>query len=94
MPRRQCLTSAELAAFHLGDLPEGELEELGEHMERCPRCEEAYRALEGLSDPTLTAYRQSATADLLPEGDVLPRAGAAWALSTRPGTSGWAAWWP
>jgi WD40 repeat protein len=73
MPRRQCLTSAELAAFHLGDLPEGELEELGEHMERCPRCEEAYRALEGLSDPTLTAYRQSATADLLPEGGALPR---------------------
>jgi WD40 repeat protein len=72
MPRRQCLTSAELAAFHLGDLLEAELEELGEHMERCPRCEEAYRALEGLSDPTLTAYRQSATADLLRESDALP----------------------
>jgi WD40 repeat protein len=73
MPRRQCLTSAELAAFHLGELPEAELEELGEHLERCPRCEEASRALDGVSDATLTAYRQSATAGLLPEGDALPR---------------------
>src|SRR5262249_1727500 len=45
MPRRQCLTSAELAAFQLGDLLEADLEELGEHLERCPRCEEASRAL-------------------------------------------------
>jgi WD40 repeat protein len=67
------LTSAELVAFHLGDLPETELEKLGEHLERCPRCEEASRALDGLSDPTLAAYRQSATASLLPEGDALPR---------------------
>src|SRR5262249_40366134 len=73
MPRHQCLTSAELAAFQLGELPEAELEELGEHLERCPRCEEASRALDGLSDPTLAAYRQSATAGPLPEGDALPR---------------------
>src|SRR5215831_19272532 len=73
MPRRQCLTPAELAAFQLGDLTEADLEELAEHLERCPRCEEASRALEGLSDPTLAAYRQSATAGLLPEGDALPR---------------------
>ena len=73
MPRRQCLTSAELAAFHLGELSEAELEELGEHLERCPRCEEACRALDDLSDPTLAAYRQSATAGLLPQGDPLPR---------------------
>jgi WD40 repeat protein len=73
MARRQCLTSAELAAFHRGELPETELEELGEHLERCPRCEEASRALDGLSDPTLAAYRQSATASMLPQGDTLPR---------------------
>src|SRR5262245_46904757 len=72
MPRRQCLTPAELAAFHLGDLAEVELEELGEHLEGCPRCEEASRALDGLSDPTLAAYRQSATAGLVPEGDSAP----------------------
>src|SRR4051812_12559221 len=73
MPRRQCLTSAELAAFHLGELPDTDLEELGEHLERCPRCEGAFRALDGLSDPTLEAYRQSAKAGLVPEGDALPR---------------------
>jgi WD40 repeat protein len=73
MPHHQCLTSLELAAFHLGELPEAELEELGEHLERCPRCEEASRALDGLSDPTLVAYRQSATAGLMPEDDALPR---------------------
>jgi hypothetical protein len=72
MPRRQCLTSAELAAFHLGELPEAELEELGEHLERCPRCEEASRALDSLSDPTVVAYRRSATAGLQPEGDSVP----------------------
>jgi WD40 repeat protein/tRNA A-37 threonylcarbamoyl transferase component Bud32 len=57
-----------MAAFHLGDLPEADVVEMGEHMERCPRCDEAARALEGLSDPSLAAYRQSAMASLLPEG--------------------------
>jgi hypothetical protein len=73
MPRRECLTSAELAAFQLGELPEADLEELGEHLEKCPRCQEASRALDGLSDATVVAYRQSATAGLVPEGDAVPR---------------------
>jgi serine/threonine protein kinase len=73
MARTQCLTSAELAAFHLGDLPEGDLEELARHLELCPPCQEAARALDGLSDATLAAYRQSAMAGPLPEGDALPR---------------------
>jgi serine/threonine-protein kinase len=76
MPRTRCLTSAELAAFHLGDLPETDLEAIGEHLEQCPRCDEAARALDGLSDLTLAAYRQSATSGLLPAGNGLPeRAG-------------------
>src|SRR3954465_12016639 len=73
MARTQCLTSAEMAAFHLGDLPEGDLEELAGHLERCPPCQEAARALDGLSDPTLAAYRRSAMAGPLPEGGALPR---------------------
>jgi WD40 repeat protein/tRNA A-37 threonylcarbamoyl transferase component Bud32 len=72
MPRTRCLTSAELAAFHLGDLPETDLLALGEHLEQCPRCEEAARALDGLSDPTLAAYRHSATSGLLPAVNGLP----------------------
>jgi WD40 repeat protein len=88
MSRRQCLTPAELAAFHLGDLPETDLEELGEHLERCPQCEEASRALEGLSDPTLAAYRQSATAGLLPEGDSVPRRVGDYEILTEVGRGG------
>ena len=41
MPRSDCLTAAELNAFHLGDLPETDLEELAAHLEGCPRCEAA-----------------------------------------------------
>jgi WD40 repeat protein/tRNA A-37 threonylcarbamoyl transferase component Bud32 len=63
MPRFDCLTAAELSAFHLGNLPEPALEELAEHLERCPRCEAAARALDGLSDATIAAYRQSARAN-------------------------------
>jgi WD40 repeat protein len=73
MPRTECLTAAELAAFHLGDLPETDLLELAGHLERCPRCEQEARALDGLSDATLAAYRQSARAGPLPPGDALPR---------------------
>jgi WD40 repeat protein len=73
MARTQCLTSAELAAFHLGDLPEADLEELSEHLEQCLRCQEAAAALDGLSDPTVAAYCRSARKGPLPEGESLPQ---------------------
>src|SRR5262245_60303888 len=72
MQRTMCLSPKELAAFHLGDLNEAELAELAEHMEVCPHCDQAARALDGLSDPTLAAFRQSATTGPLPESDSLP----------------------
>src|SRR5262249_41240766 len=75
MPRTECLTAAELAAFHLGDLPEADLLELAGHLERCPRCDQEAQALDGLSDATLAAYRQSALAGPLPAGDELPQRG-------------------
>src|SRR5579871_1594354 len=59
MSRTECLTPDELTGFHLGDLPENVLEELAGHLENCPRCEEAVRSLEGLSDPVIDAYRRS-----------------------------------
>ena len=62
MTRSTCLTPEELTAFHLGDLPESALEELAGHLEGCPRCEAAARALDGLSDLVMAAYRQSALA--------------------------------
>jgi eukaryotic-like serine/threonine-protein kinase len=73
MPRTECLTAAELAAFQLGDLPEADLLELAGHLERCPPCDQAARALDGVADATLHAYRQSAQAGSLPEGDALPQ---------------------
>jgi WD40 repeat protein len=73
MPRTQCLTTAELAAFHLGDLPETDLVELAAHLERCTHCDQAARALDGLSDATIAAYRQSALAGPLSTRDELPR---------------------
>jgi WD40 repeat protein/tRNA A-37 threonylcarbamoyl transferase component Bud32 len=67
MPRLSCLTPEELKAFHLGELEETALEELGAHLESCPRCEAAARALDALSDPVMAAYRESALAAPLAE---------------------------
>ncbi|HZY83641.1 MAG TPA: serine/threonine-protein kinase, partial [Gemmataceae bacterium] len=69
---RECLTDAELVALHLGDLPEAELARAAAHLETCRRCEEAAGALDGLSDPTLAAYRQSALAGPVPDAEALP----------------------
>src|SRR5262249_34999181 len=73
MPRTTCLTAAELAAFHLGDLPETDLLGLAGHLERCPRCEREARAFDGLAAAPLAAYRQSAHAGPLPAGEALPQ---------------------
>ena len=51
MARTHCLTHDELAAFNLGKLPPGMVDELAAHLEGCPRCEAAARDLDGLSDP-------------------------------------------
>jgi WD40 repeat protein/tRNA A-37 threonylcarbamoyl transferase component Bud32 len=67
MPRRNCLTPEELKAFHLGDLPEAELEAFGAHLESCSHCETAARTLDAVSDPVVAAYRESALAAPLGE---------------------------
>ncbi|MGH7173926.1 MAG: WD40 repeat domain-containing serine/threonine protein kinase, partial [Gemmataceae bacterium] len=72
MPRLHCLTPEELKAFHLGDLPEAALENLAAHLESCPRCEAAARALDAVSDPVVAAYRESALAAPLAEPAVPP----------------------
>jgi hypothetical protein len=69
---RCCPTSAELTAFLVGDLPEGELDEVAEHLEGCPSCEAAARALDGLADTRLTPFRSAARAPAVPE-PALPR---------------------
>ncbi len=59
MARTTCLTADELRAFHLGDLSEAVLQELAAHLENCPHCEAAARALDGVADAVADAYRQS-----------------------------------
>jgi len=72
MSRTQCLTHDELTAFSLGELPETILEEMAAHLECCAQCETAARDLEGLSDPVLSAFRESALAGPLQAPAVLP----------------------
>jgi hypothetical protein len=60
MPRSACLTSEELNALHLGELPETALEQLAGHLETCAHCEAASRALDSVSDAVVAAFRQSA----------------------------------
>jgi serine/threonine protein kinase len=49
-----------LIALALGDLPEAAVEDVIGHLETCPRCEAAARALDNLSDPLLLSIRHSA----------------------------------
>jgi WD40 repeat protein len=60
--RTDCPTPDELAAFQVGDLPETLLEEVAEHLDECPHCEAAARAIDALTDPVMAAVRQSAAA--------------------------------
>ena len=53
MGRGDCPTAAELAAFHRGELPEEALDQVADHLDICPRCEERARALDPLPDPAL-----------------------------------------
>jgi WD40 repeat protein/serine/threonine protein kinase len=56
-----CPSPEELSGFLLGTLPEADLERVGRHLDGCPACESAVRALENLSDPVLAAIRQPAS---------------------------------
>jgi WD40 repeat protein len=60
--RNDCLTQAELADFILGDLPEDVLDGVSEHLENCPRCEAAARAMDGMSDSIIAGIRRCAAA--------------------------------
>ena len=72
MPRASCPTPAELTAFLLGDLPETELDEFAAHLEGCPRCEAAARALDGLTDPRLALLHSVARTRAAPVEAELP----------------------
>ncbi|HVC94170.1 MAG TPA: protein kinase [Pirellulales bacterium] len=57
MSQLDCPTDAELSRFALGDLPRPVLARLAEHVERCPACETALGAIDGLGDTLLRQLR-------------------------------------
>jgi serine/threonine protein kinase/WD40 repeat protein len=52
-----CPSPDDLTRFVLGTLPEATLEAVAAHLDRCPACEAAVKALEDVSDPVLAAIR-------------------------------------
>lgn len=52
-----CPPADQLSRFALGTLPEPALETIARHLDGCPACEAAVKALDQLSDPVLTALR-------------------------------------
>jgi WD40 repeat protein/tRNA A-37 threonylcarbamoyl transferase component Bud32 len=54
-----CPTCDDLAAYAFGDLPEEVLDRIAEHLDRCCRCEEEARRLDGLTDPVISGMRLS-----------------------------------
>src|SRR5436190_1002687 len=55
---RTCPSQQKLRAFHLGTLPEGEVDALAEHLEACPPCEAAIAQFDAAPDPMLAALRR------------------------------------
>ncbi len=73
MSRTSCLTSDELTAFNLGELPPTQLEGLAAHMEVCAQCEAAARQLDSTSTPLLDAYRRSVHSTQLTDAAKVPQ---------------------
>jgi WD40 repeat protein len=75
MPRTACPTPDELRAFQQGDLPDVLLDDLTTHLEACAACEAAAQTLDGVFDPVIAAFRQSARAAPLPAAAIPARVG-------------------
>jgi WD40 repeat protein/tRNA A-37 threonylcarbamoyl transferase component Bud32 len=56
---RNCPSDQALLAFHLGTLPEAEIDAVTEHLESCPGCDAALQRLDSAADPLLAALRKS-----------------------------------
>src|SRR5439155_18825515 len=59
-----CPSIQDLQAFHLGNLPEADLDIVAEHLESCSRCETAVREFDTSFDPLLAALRKPMPAGL------------------------------
>src|SRR5215469_2977105 len=58
-----CPSEPELLAFHLGTAPAETLDQVADHLERCPRCEAALQELDAGTDPVLAALRKPVPPD-------------------------------
>src|SRR5258707_997153 len=58
MPLLTCPSQAELSAYLLGSLAEGQSEALERHAESCPACQEKLTALETQGDDLLAGLRR------------------------------------
>jgi WD40 repeat protein len=67
---KTCPSEHELLAFHLGRLPEEQLDTVAEHMEACPECQAIVERLDRTTDPMLSVLRK-------PIPSSAPRRGAA-----------------
>jgi hypothetical protein len=56
--RHDCPSEQELLAFHLGMLPEQEVDTVAAHLDCCLGCEAALQKLDGVVDPLLSALRR------------------------------------
>ncbi len=58
MNQSGCPSPDVLRAFATGDIPDGELDSLEEHLDTCPACEQTIAQLDGLADTVLIELRR------------------------------------
>jgi WD40 repeat protein len=68
----RCPSEQELLAFHLGTLPEAEVDAVAAHLEGCSGCDGAVRRLDDSVDPVLAALRLPPSAASSTQGRVHP----------------------
>jgi serine/threonine protein kinase len=64
MPSTACPNEQELRAFALGDLPEGRLQEIADHLSQCARCDAGLQELDQYADGLLVDLSQLDEAQL------------------------------
>ena len=66
-----CPEPGQLVNLSLGKIPRLDLDQISEHVERCPACQERLRTLDTVSDPLLHRLRGVAANQVM-EGEAVP----------------------
>jgi serine/threonine protein kinase len=64
--QHNCPSEQELLAFHLGKLPESDVDAVAEHLEKCRHCESLLERLDTTTDLVLAALRKPVPANEIP----------------------------